>query len=164
MKRIDISTPKYPNTFAIVDDVDYERLNKFKWSALKHRNTFYAVRGIRSPDGKQRKIQMHREILGLESGDPRQTDHQNRNGLHNWRDNLRTCTHSQNKQNSSPHKNSSSAFKGISWHKDRNKWRVRIQINGRLKHLGYFSNEVEAAKTYDKKAKELFGEFAYTNF
>lgn len=44
------------------------------------------------------------------------------------------------------------------------RWRVRIVYNCHIYHLGYFDNEIEAAKIYDQKTKEVFGEFAYLNF
>jgi hypothetical protein len=34
--------------------------------------------------------------------------------------------------------------------------------NGKSVFIGRFNNEIEAACAYDAKAKELFGEFAYT--
>ena len=37
MKLLDVSTSKYPNTFAMVDDEDFDELNKFKWSACERR-------------------------------------------------------------------------------------------------------------------------------
>ena len=48
--------------------------------------------------------------------------------------------------------------------KEHKKWRCRIKINNKSIHIGCFTDEIEAAKTYDKKAAELFGEFAYLNF
>ena len=42
MKKINISTKKYPNTFAIVDDENYEYLNKYKWNPTKSKYTLYA--------------------------------------------------------------------------------------------------------------------------
>jgi len=166
MKRIDISTPKYPSTFTIVDDADYEWLNQWKWQAVKSKRTFYAVRTVWMPGGKMKdrqKITMHRLILGLGSRDKRQGDHRNHNGLANWRDNLRTCTCSQNKQNGNPYRNCSSKYKGVSWRKDCRKWVARIRVDGCLVHLGLYGNEIEAAKAYNKAARELFGEFASLN-
>lgn len=44
----------------------------------------------------------------------------------------------------------SSKFKGVSWNKNANKWKAAIMINGKTKHLGYFSSEVEASRAYQK--------------
>ena len=85
-------------------------------------------------------------------------------GLNNQKANLRICTRSQNKMNGKSYKNSSSKYKGIWWVKKNKKWRVRIRLNNKTIHLGYFKDETEAAKAYDSKAKELFGEFARLNF
>jgi len=92
-----------------------------------------------------------------------ETDHRDGNGLNNQRENLRICTRQQNSQNGLAHKDSSSQFKGVSLKKGRHKWVACIMQNGKLAHLGYFDNEIEAAKTYNTKAKELFGEFAKLN-
>jgi len=159
MKNIQLTQGK----FAIVDDADYEWLSKFKWCAVKDRYTFYAVRSIRLPNGKQQKIRMHREILGLKCGDKRQGDHRNHNGLHNWRDNLRICTNTENQYNQRPQKDRSSQFKGVSWHKSHLKWEANIMINGKNLYLGNYVSEIEAAHVYDAAAIKYYGEFANLN-
>ena len=58
----------------------------------------------------------------------------------------------------------SSKYKGVTWHKMGKKWVAAIQLNRKQYHLGHFSNEIDAARAYDEKAKELHGEFAYLNF
>ena len=155
MKEIKLSQ----NKVALVDDEDFEYLNQFKWYALKKSNTYYAVRNIRLANGKQTSIRMHRVILNVPKG--METDHKNQNGLDNQRENLRICTRQENAMNGSSHKDSSSKFKGVSWY-DR-KWHSQIEYKGVSKHLGGFLLENEAALSYNKKAIELFGEFAKLN-
>ena len=57
-----------------------------------------------------------------------------------------------------------SEFKGVCWDKNTGKWRAYIGHNSKIVHLGSFKSEIIAAKVYDKKARELYGEFAHTNF
>ena len=104
---------------------------------------------------------MHRLILNAKKGE--QVDHINRNGLDNRKKNLRLCSHSQNGINRPFQKNNSSGFKGVHKYKYGGKWEVSIEKGGKNFYVGVFSDKKEAALAYNKKAKELFGEFAYQN-
>lgn len=148
---------------AIVDSEDYKWLSQFKWRAQKsgkRPDSFYAVRNV-TIEKRRTTIQMHRQIMHPPEG--LEIDHKNNNGLDNRRCNLRFCTRSQNMANSRGHTRRFSSFKGVSFHKEYKKWRVRITHNGKNLHVGFFRSEVRAAKAYDDKAKELFGEFARPN-
>lgn len=52
-------------------------------------------------------------------------------------------------------KNTSSKYPGVTWQKQSNKWRSRITLNGKLKHLGYFHNEEEAAAVYQAELSKI---------
>jgi len=146
---------------ALVDDEDFEFLNQFKWYAHKQKYTFYAVRNETNPDSKKRKtIKMHRFLLRVTK--PKTfVDHKDHNGLNNQKHNLRESTHAQNQMNRNCYEGFK--YKGVSYIK-LNKWRARIKFNQKQIHLGYFTDEIQCAKAYDIKAKELFGEFANLNF
>jgi hypothetical protein len=140
---------------ALVDDEDFERVNRFKWCATKSKYSHYARRTLKS-------ISMHRMIISAPSGFD--VDHINGNGLDNRRENLRICTRSQNQWNMNNVRKGSSNYKGVSWNKCALKWAAIIQKNYKTYFLGYFESEIEAAENYDAKARELFGPFAKTNF
>jgi hypothetical protein len=158
MKLIPLTQGK----FAMVDDEDYEKLNKYKWYAKKGRDTYYVARNSSLQNGIQTTIRMHREILNLTT-EKTMIDHINHDTLDNQRHNLRVCTQSQNSMNQVS-KRGTSKYKGVSWHKLCGKWQSYIRINWKHTHIGIFTHEEDAARAYDKKAKELFGEYAYLNF
>ena len=154
--------------FAIVDDEDFEWLNQWKWHVRKTHckdgKTYYAQRSIwDKATQKCINIPMHRQILRLKKGDGRQGDHINHRTLDNRRSNLRAVTHEQNCRNRRPQQLTSSRFKGVSRIKGQNKFETHITINDRCINLGHFKSEVEAAKAYNTKAEELFGEHAWLN-
>lgn len=53
------------------------------------------------------------------------------------------------------HLKSTSKYVGVTFHKQNNKWRSRIQIDGKLKHLGLFDTEIEASNAYQLKLNSL---------
>ncbi|KKK40147.1 hypothetical protein LCGC14_3165760, partial [marine sediment metagenome] len=89
------------------------------------------------------------------------TDHENHNGLDNRKTNLRQCTFRENQYNRLPTDNCRSQYRGVCW--GRIGWVARIKHNSRSIWLGSHTSEVGAAKAYNRKAQELFGEFAYLN-
>jgi hypothetical protein len=148
--------------WAIVDASDYEWLMQWKWYAhyAKHTRGYYAQRMESGPGGKQREVRMHRLILGMERGNPREGDHRNKCGIDNRRKNLRPAGDDENARNSGLRRNNTSGCKGVSWHKHSQKWVARIKVNGKSISLGSFHILSEAKAAYDKAALELHGEFA----
>jgi hypothetical protein len=150
MKEIPLTKGKV----ALVDDSDFEWLMQWKWYYLDDRNG-YALRSF-----KRSLVWMHRVIMNAPKD--MQVDHINCNSIDNRRCNLRLCSQSENQRNRGATKKSVNGYKGLHWH--RGKWQVQITVNGQSTHLGTFTDEIEAAKAYDKAARELHGEFARLNF
>lgn len=94
-----------------------------------------------------------------------QIDHRDNDGLNCRKYNLRSATPSQNQQNRKANKNPT-GFKGVDFHPWllRKRYSARIKLNGHRVFLGYHLTAEEAARAYDTKARELFGEFACLNF
>jgi hypothetical protein len=148
---------------AIIDDEDEELISQHSWYAKRgHNGKYYARTTIRLPNGKQTTRLMHRLILGPQAR--HHTDHKNGNSLDNRRDNIRPCTNSQNQANRPKRVGVfSSRYKGVS-SRDKSRWTASVMHEGKQIHIGIFCSEIEAAYAYDAKIRELFGEFAFTNF
>lgn len=87
-------------------------------------------------------------------------DHEDNIQSHNWINNLRPATQTQNNANSRLRSDSTSGRKGASWHKQQQRWRSTIRINGKQIHLGMFDTPAEAHAAYALRAHEVFGTFA----
>ena len=135
----------------IVDDDDYDLLVQWKW----HLSNGYAKTCV----GKGKLRPMHDAIV---SHDPTLcVDHINGDRLDNRKANLRVCTKRQNSYNRRIGKNNKTGFKGV--FKQRNRFRAVICWDYKLIHLGMFDTPEEAGAAYDRKALELYGEFAKIN-
>lgn len=142
--------------FVIVELADYEKLMQHKWRILSPPE--YAVRQVT----RRKFIYMHNEIMNPPAG--LIVDHKDHCGLNNTRQNLRIATRAQNSYNQKKKQGCTSKYKGVHFSKEKGRYRAGIMGNGKRINLGYFDNETDAAKAYDKAAKELQGEFAVLNF
>lgn len=158
MKQITLTQGKV----ARVSDHRFDYLNQWKWQAVLVDNVWYAQRAEEQPH--PRTIYMHREIAGAPQGT--RVDHRDCDGLNNVDENLRVCTASQNAANRKMNINNSTGFKGVipTGNQKKNPYKAEIRFHRQKIYLGSFPTAEEAARAYDEKAKELFGEFARTNF
>jgi hypothetical protein len=158
-RRIKLTRGKY----AMVDVEDFEWLNQYKWHCSHYD---YAKRAVPNRSGKGRRqvsVYMHKLLCPVPEG--KIADHVNRNSLDNRKENLRPATQKQNVWNRKfTRKGGKTRYNGIRWDKNKEKWQVRLTINGRRKSFGYYADEIEAAKAYDRAAKKYRGEFAVLNF
>lgn len=156
----------YPRkSLVLVDLEDALILRKFRWSIL---NTGYAAAKF-ARRGKHKTFLLHRVIMNAPMG--MTVDHINGNKLDNRRRNLRLATKSQNCINRPkyPRKGlvSTSEFKGVFFSRDPKRikrWKAEVRHMGRAYYAGRYDTAVEAAVAYDKKAVEVYGEFARLNF
>lgn len=57
-----------------------------------------------------------------------------------------------------------SDYVGVSWSKSSEKWMVQITVEGQKRTVGYFDDEVEAARAYDRAAQRYRGPEGRLNF
>lgn len=149
---------------SIIYDEKIEKLLLSRSWQPKYENNSWR---IISRQGKKGNIQLGRfiwENLVDKIPDKMVVDHKNNNPLDNRIENLRLCSRTENTRNSAPSKTvkKTSIYKGVCKNKKRSKWIASIRCEKSI-YIGSFSSEVEAARAYNKKAMELFGDFAWLN-
>jgi hypothetical protein len=153
MKRLPVSQ----GHTARVDDQDYDQLSKHRWF---HKDG-YAIRNGKV-DGQRRMQYLHREIMQPEPGD--EVIFLDGDTLNCQRSNLRVVSKSQARVRHRRRRDSASGYKGVYWNRPTGKWAAAIRSDWMLRHLGVFATREEAARAYDRAAKELHGEWAVLNF
>ena len=135
----------------MIDDEDFERVSAYTWNPIKSRNVTYARHG---------QTYLHRFIMN--AGNGQIVDHINGNGLDNRRCNLRFASHQLNRANAN-HLATKKTCKYVGVSFRRGKFHVQIKINKKNKFFGNFDTAEDAARFYNKKVKEIYGDLSYQN-
>jgi hypothetical protein len=160
----------------LIDDSDYDIVSQYNWWRCwykrKSGRVYYATTRI---NGK--RVLLHRFLMNAEYDQI--IDHKDGNGLNCQRNNLRFCTKAQNSMNRVAA--GKSKYLGVSYRGygrlyyrkktndysrclNKKPWRSVIVIDGKLKHIGLYEKEIDAAIAYDAYARIYFKEFARLNF
>lgn len=126
---------------AKIDKKDLEKVKDYKWGL--HGEGY--VMSFKS------NLFLHHLIIGEEEN--LIVDHKDHNKLNNRKSNLRPCTYQQNNRNRKA--------EGCWWNKENKKWRVKIGVNYKQIHLGYFIDKIDAVNVREQAKQKYFGEFAY---
>lgn len=142
---------------SFVDDDVFEWAKEINWCASRSDWNTYVVNYGETP-----KAYLHRKIMHAPKGV--QVHHVNGDTLDNRRENLRLASNSENCRGARKRNDTyESRYRGVGWYRRDEVWRAQIVVNGKQIHLGYFDLEVDAARAYNRAAREHFGEFATEN-
>lgn len=134
---------------ALVDNQDFELVSEHSW---------YFQHGYARTDiykmGNRERLYMHRLIRP----DLISIDHINRDGLDNRRANLRDAK-DMNTVNQRPYNRL--GLKGV--YQSGKTFYIKLKKQGASINIGGFEDKYEAAHIYSEIAKQLWGEYAYTN-
>jgi len=154
--------PVVNGPFALCDPQDFLLTSHFNWYAEYVGSLRCSVTHLCG-----HTIPMH--DLVLRSTGQRRVTHRDGNAFNNCHENLRTPQSSRilaykTRAYKTTKPRSSSRYKGVWKRLIGGKWTSTIIVKGTPRHLGSFPNEEDAARAYDKAAREVFGRFAYLNF
>ena len=139
----------------VVDDDKWHDLAQYSWS--KSGDYYQATIN-------KKQCLLHRYLADAKKGEL--IDHVNEDEIDkttNTLKNLRINTPSGNSHNRKKSENTSSKYFGVSLNKQMNKWLAQIYKDRKHYSLGLFEHDIDAAKAYNEKAIELYGDKARLN-
>jgi len=146
----------------LVDSKDYKRFSKYTYYSHGTPGRSYATRYHKGVF-----IRLAREILDAPPDSV--VMYRNGNTLDCRRKNIccakRSCImRHRRKSTNYGGRRTSSRFKGVTFDKQRKKWRAQIRYDSKIKYLGAYNKESEAAHAYDLAAVEYYRRCALLNF
>jgi len=166
-----IESKKHGSVEVLIDEDDWYKVKEYTWRVSNSKSGFRIKTTIPNPGNhsKRKTPALHNMIVNCPKG--MVVDHINHNTLDNRKCNLRICTTQENSRNAVKFYNrtTKSIYKGIKFTnvtcngKTYHYIDANIHTMGKTLYLGTYKTEIEAARAYDKKAIELFGEFACIN-
>lgn len=152
MAKIPIRNKRRKDLFTIVSDQDAERLMRHIW---------YDQNGYVARKSEGRNVRMHREIMSPPKD--KVVDHINGDRRDNRRENLRVCSVAENQRNYKKRSDGkTSKYKGVSLESP-GVWRASIRLGRRLKNLGRFKSEDDAAEAYNQASEKFHGIYGKKN-
>lgn len=138
----------YPNYYITKDGNVWSEKNKRFLKANINKGYFYVVL---SNLNVKKTFEIHKLLAitylnHIPCGYKIVVDHINNIKTDNRVENLQLISPREN--TSKDRKNGSSKYTGVYWDKINKNWRSTIRINGKLKYLGRFKNEIEASNAY----------------
>jgi hypothetical protein len=147
---------------AIIDAADAPRVARHRWVATNARPDLPGTRYIYARTLGDGRRYLHRFITRVRI---REVDHINGNTLDCRRANLRPCTHRQNLRALVKRvRGTTSRFRGVSWYRNYARWVVKLTRGTRSIFIGYYDDELAAARAFDAAARRFYGKSASFNF
>ena len=155
--EIEICSDKYGIMYSKIDLCNVEKIKYYHWgiSYNKKRTNYYVASKVYN-NGKYKTVYLHRLIMGVTK--EYEVDHKDHNTLNNLESNLQTVCRKVNMENIKYafSTNKSGNVRGVSWSKDKNKWRVTAMHNGKQHFGGYFTDIKEAETSAINLRNKLF--------
>ncbi len=143
---------------ALVNDDIAEVVNRYSWSMCG--------KYVGGWDGSKVVYLHHfvyRALYGFTPDRGNDIDHIDGDKLNCLDSNLRRVPRSFNNANAGKQKNNTSGYKGVCWHKQRNRWLASVSQNNRSTYIGLFDTKEDAARAVNVAYRRLFPGVAVPN-